>query len=92
MAAANVAENIKSKIIHLEAGVGDYDYNVPEELLRIKIDEMADYLFAPSDLCKCNLTYEQIKGQIFNSENLIVDVCKKLSKIALNKPKKKRYS
>ncbi|HEY6535725.1 MAG TPA: UDP-N-acetylglucosamine 2-epimerase [Candidatus Nitrosocosmicus sp.] len=46
MAAANVAENIKSKIIHLEAGVQDYDYNVPEELLRIKIDEMADYLFA----------------------------------------------
>ncbi|HXT83871.1 MAG TPA: UDP-N-acetylglucosamine 2-epimerase [Verrucomicrobiae bacterium] len=89
MAAANVAESIKSKIIHLEAGVRDYDYNVPEELLRIKIDEMADYLFAPSDLCICSLSDEQIKGQIFNSGNLIVDVCKKLSKIALDKPKRK---
>ena len=89
MTAANVAENIKSKIIHLEGGVQDYDYNVPEELLRIKIDEMADYLFTPSDLCKCNLSYEQIKGQIFNSGHLIVDVCRKLSKIALDKPKRK---
>jgi UDP-N-acetylglucosamine 2-epimerase len=82
MAAALVAEKINSKIIHLEAGVRDFDYNVPEELIRIKIDEMANYLFAPSDLCKSILSYEQIKGEVYNEGNLIVDICKKLSIIA----------
>ncbi len=79
MAAALVAEEINSKIIHLEAGVRDFDSNVPEELLRIRIDEMASYLFAPSDLCKTVLSYEQITGEVYNEGNLIVDVCKKLS-------------
>ncbi len=82
MAGALVAEEINSKIIHLEAGVRDFDYNVPEELLRIRIDEMANYLFAPSDLCKSILSYERIRGEVFNEGNLIVDVCKKLSLVA----------
>jgi UDP-GlcNAc3NAcA epimerase len=79
MAAALAAESINSKIIHLEAGVRDFDSNVPEELLRIKIDEMASYLFAPSELCKTILSYEQITGEVYNKGNLIVDVCKRLS-------------
>jgi UDP-GlcNAc3NAcA epimerase len=79
MAAALVAEEINSKIIHLEAGVRDFDSNVQEELLRIKIDEMASYHFAPSELCKTNLYYEQITGEVYNKGNLIVDVCKRLS-------------
>lgn len=82
MAAALVAKETKSKIIHIEAGVRDYDYKVPEEHLRIKIDEMASFLFAPSDLCKSNLLYEQITGTVYNEGNLIVDVCKELSLIA----------
>lgn len=82
MAAALAAKETESKIIHLEAGVRDFDYMVPEEPLRIKIDEMSDYLFAPSDFCKSVLSYEQIKGVVYNRGNLIVDVCLKLSKTA----------
>src|SRR5712692_9277 len=44
MAAALAADQIKSKIIHIEAGIRDFDYAVPEEPLRIKIDEMSQYL------------------------------------------------
>jgi UDP-N-acetylglucosamine 2-epimerase len=66
-------------IIHSEAGVRDFDSNIPEELLRVRIDEMTSYLFAPSDLCKTILSYEQITGEVYNEGNLIVDVCKKLS-------------
>ncbi|WP_415309930.1 UDP-N-acetylglucosamine 2-epimerase [Candidatus Nitrosocosmicus sp. FF01] len=51
MAAALAAEDIKSKIIHVEAGVRDFDLHVPEEPLRIRIDEMSDYLFSPSNFC-----------------------------------------
>ena len=82
MAAALAAEEAKSKIIHLEAGVRDFDYKVPEEPLRIKIDEMAKYLFAPSDFCECVLSYEQVTGEVYNKGNLVVDVCKRLSKVA----------
>jgi UDP-N-acetylglucosamine 2-epimerase len=88
MAAALVAKDVGSKIIHIEAGVRDYDYKVPEEHLRIKIDEMAHFLFAPSDLCRSNLLYEQITGTVYNEGNLIVDVCKELSLIATKLPLK----
>jgi len=89
MAAALVGEELNSKIIHLEAGVRDFDYYVPEEPLRIKIDEMSSYLFAPSDLCKSILSYERIIGDVYNEGNLIVDACKKLSIKAQNIPPKK---
>ena len=84
MAAALAAEQINSKIIHIEAGVRDFDYAVPEEPLRIKIDEMSQYLFAPSQFCTTVLTYENIKGSVFFTGNLIVDVCRRLSKLSNN--------
>jgi UDP-N-acetylglucosamine 2-epimerase len=85
MAAALAAEDIKSKIIHVEAGVRDFDLHVPEEPLRIRIDEMSDYLFSPSNFCTTVLSYENTRGKIFTTGNLIVDVCKELSSIAISK-------
>jgi UDP-N-acetylglucosamine 2-epimerase len=84
MAAALAAKEINSKIIHIEAGVRDFDYAVPEEPLRIRIDEMAQYLFAPSQFCATVLTYENISGSVFFTGNLIVDVCRRLSKLTDN--------
>lgn len=85
MAAALAANDIKSKIIHVEAGVRDFDLHVPEEPLRIQIDEMADYLFSPSNFCTTVLSYENTKGKIFTTGNLIVDVCQDLSRIAISR-------
>jgi UDP-N-acetylglucosamine 2-epimerase len=85
MAAALAADDIKSKIIHVEAGVRDFDLHVPEEPLRIRIDEMADYLFSPSNFCTTVLSYENTKGKIFTTGNLIVDVCQDLSRIAISR-------
>jgi len=84
MAAALAANDIKSKILHVEAGVRDFDMHVPEEPLRIQIDEMSNYLFAPSSFCTTVLSYENISGKTFTTGNLIVDVCKDLSKIAIS--------
>src|SRR5262245_6380917 len=39
MAGALAAKEIGSKLIHVEAGVRDFDLNVPEEVIRIYIDE-----------------------------------------------------
>jgi UDP-N-acetylglucosamine 2-epimerase len=82
MAGAMAAKEINSGIVHIEAGVRDFDSQVPEEPLRIKIDEMANYLFSPSSFCTTVLSYENIKGKVFTSGNLVVDVSKELSNIA----------
>lgn len=87
MAATLAAEQINSKLIHIEAGVRDFDLAVPEESIRIYIDSKAEYLYSPSEFCSTVLTYEQIKGQVYTTGNLIVDVCKKLYGIAM-----KRYN
>ena len=85
MTAALAAEDIKSKIIHVEAGVRNFDLHVPEEPLRIQIDKMSDYLFSPSNFCTTVLLYENTRGKIFTTGNLIVDVCKDLSRIAISR-------
>ena len=85
MAAALAAEQIGSNIIHIEAGVRDFDLAVPEESIRIYIDSKADYLFSPSQFCSTVLTYEEVRGQVHTTGNLIVDVCKKLYEVAMTK-------
>jgi UDP-N-acetylglucosamine 2-epimerase len=82
LAAARAAKEIGCRLIHIEAGVRDFDMAVPEESIRIEIDSIADYLFCPSTLCKAVLSYENVVGKIFLTGNLIVDVCKRLSEIA----------
>ena len=82
MAASLAAGELGCRLIHIEAGVRDFDLAVPEEITRIKIDSMSDYLLAPSDFSKMCLKYEQVKGRVDVTGNLIVDVCKKLSKVA----------
>jgi UDP-N-acetylglucosamine 2-epimerase len=82
MAAALASNELGCKLIHVEAGVRDFDLAVPEEITRIKIDAMSDYLLAPSEFCSMCLKYERVRGRVDVTGNLIVDVCKKLSKIA----------
>lgn len=86
MAAALAAKDLGSRLIHLEAGVRDFDLAVPEESTRIKIDAMADLLLAPSDFCQMCLRYENVGGRVLAPGNLIVDVCRKLSEQAVPIP------
>lgn len=82
MAAAQAVKEIRCKLLHLEAGIRDFDLAVPEEPIRMWIDSISDYLFSPSEFCKTVLTYEKISGKVFLSGNLIVDICKRLSRVA----------
>jgi len=82
MAASLAAKELGSTLIHIEAGIRDFDLAVPEEAIRIKIDAISDLLLPPSDFCRTCLMYECPSGSIEVTGNLIVDVCKKLSKIA----------
>ena len=83
MAGALAAKEIDAKLIHIEAGVRDFDLAVPEESIRLQIDAVADHLFCPSKLCMTILSYENIIGKAYLTGNLIVDVCRRLSRIAI---------
>jgi len=82
LASALAAKELGSTIVHIEAGLRCFDLNVPEERARIQIDSMADYLFAPTELARTFLSYEQIQQNVTVTGNLVVDVCRRLVKIA----------
>ena len=81
LAAALAARKINCKIIHVEAGLRCFDRTLVEERNRIIIDSISDHLFAPTELGKVFLKFENIpEDRISVTGNLIVDVCKKYSK------------
>jgi UDP-N-acetylglucosamine 2-epimerase (non-hydrolysing) len=82
LAGALAANEVGSTIVHIEAGLRCFDLNVPEERARIQIDSMSDYLFAPTELARTFLSYEQIEENVTVTGNLVVDVCRRLAKIA----------
>lgn len=82
LAGALAAKEVGSTIVHIEAGLRCFDQSVPEERARIHIDALSDYLFPPTELAKTFLKYEQIEEKVFVTGNLVVDVCKRLAKLA----------
>jgi UDP-N-acetylglucosamine 2-epimerase len=83
LAAALSAKKVKSKLIHIEAGLRSFDSGMIEERNRIHTDSISDYLFAPTVLNRTFLEYEGITTNIFVTGNLIVDVCRKFSRNAI---------
>ena len=79
LAGALAAIDEKCKLIHIEAGLRSFDMKMSEERNRIRIDALSDYLFAPTELAKTFLGYENIKDNVYVTGNLIVDVCRKSS-------------
>ena len=79
MAAALAAFYQQIKVGHVEAGLRTYDkYSpFPEEMNRQIIDCIADYLFAPTELSKENLTKSLNKNQkIIVTGNTAIDALK----------------
>jgi UDP-N-acetylglucosamine 2-epimerase (non-hydrolysing) len=82
LAGALAAKEVGSTIVHIEAGLRCFDLDVPEERARIQIDSISDYLFPPTELARTFLSYEQIEENVTVTGNLVVDVCRRLAKIA----------
>jgi len=81
LAGALAAKRTNTKVAHIEAGLRSFDLRMPEERNRIMIDQVSDYLLCPTSLSREYLTFEGIKGNVSVTGNLIVDVCRKFSKM-----------
>lgn len=74
LAGALAASKLHIKVGHVEAGLRSFDMNMPEEINRIMVDHISDYLFAPTETSRKYLLQEDIPGtKIHVVGNTIVD-------------------
>jgi len=74
LGAALAAVKLHIPVGHIEAGLRSFDREMPEEINRILVDRVSDYLFAPTEDAKSNLLREGInESRIFVTGNTIVD-------------------
>ena len=76
------AAKLHIPVRHVEAGQRSYDRSMPEELNRIVVDHISDYLFAPMELSQKIRLGEGIEeGKITVTGNTIIDVLNHLKDI-----------
>ncbi len=74
LAGALVATKLGIKIGHVEAGLRSYDKTMPEEINRVLVDHVSDYLFCPTEIEKTICLKEGIDNEkVFVTGNTIVD-------------------
>lgn len=74
LAGALAAVKLDIKVAHVEAGLRSYDPKMPEEVNRILVDRISEYLFCPTEIQRDILLSEGISGEkIFVMGNTIVD-------------------
>ncbi len=85
---ALAASKMRISVGHVEAGLRSFDRTMPEEINRVVVDHISDYLFAPTKTAKENLIREGILDKkISLTGNTIVDSIRqnlKLSKRKVN--------
>jgi UDP-N-acetylglucosamine 2-epimerase (non-hydrolysing) len=75
LAGALAATKLHIDVGHVEAGLRSYDVAMPEEINRILVDRISNFLFCPTELQQNILMSEGIeKHKIFVTGNTIVDV------------------
>ena len=74
LAAALCAVKLHIPLAHIEAGLRSYDREMPEEINRVVVDVLSDYLFTPSPDADENLKKEGIpKEKIFLVGDVMID-------------------
>ena len=82
------AAKMQIPVAHIEAGLRSYDRSMPEEINRIVVDHLSEYLFAPAKKQKEILLNEGIaKEKIFVVGNTIVDAVLQNKKLAEKRSK-----
>ncbi len=73
LAGALAATKLGIEVGHVEAGLRSYDKRMPEEINRVLVDHCSDYLFAPTEKSRGNLTREGLQAKTFVVGNTVVD-------------------
>ena len=74
MACSIVAQKLKIKVAHVEAGIRSGDWSMPEEINRLLTDSITNYFFTTSSTANQNLINEGVsKDNIFFVGNTMID-------------------
>ncbi|EDY36152.1 UDP-N-acetylglucosamine 2-epimerase [Aciduliprofundum boonei T469] len=86
LAGGLAAVKLHISVGHVEAGLRSFDRNMPEEINRVLVDHISDYLFAPTEVARKNLLNEGIdEEKIYVTGNTIVDAVYQNLEIAKRK-------
>jgi len=88
LAGALAANKLGIKLVHHEAGLRSHDTSMLEEVIRVIVDHISDFLMVPTNNALNNLREEgKALGKIFLTGNTIVDAVLQNIKIADKKTK-----
>jgi len=73
LAAALVSNKLKIPLAHIESGLRSFDKDMPEEINRILIDNLSDYLFVTEQSGIFNLNKDNINGEKIFVGNTMID-------------------
>lgn len=81
-AGAFAAAKSNIKVAHVEAGLRSFDRRMPEEINRLLTDNISDYLFAPTKTSVNNLINEHIRGQVYDTGDISVEIINEAIKLS----------
>lgn len=74
IAAALVCSKMRIRLGHVEAGLRSFDRSMPEEINRLLTDQIADFLFTPSEDANQNLAREGVSSELISLVgNVMID-------------------
>lgn len=86
MAAAVVCSKLLIPVGHVEAGLRSFDRTMPEEINRLITDQLADWLFTPSEDGDRNLCREGVRpDKIHRVGNVMIDSLVRLLPMAMKR-------
>jgi len=74
-------------VAHVEAGLRSFDMTMPEEVNRILVDHVSEYLFAPSPNAMKNLRGESCHGRRYLTGDVTIEILKESIRAAESKSK-----
>tara|TARA_Y100001935_G_scaffold251563_1_gene253842 strand:- start:2346 stop:3416 length:1071 start_codon:yes stop_codon:yes gene_type:complete len=92
LACAIAAVKLQIPIAHVESGLRSFDFSMPEEINRILVDRISDFLFVTEESGIENLDNEGIdKNKIFFVGNCMIDSLVKILPKAIKKKPWEKY-
>jgi len=73
LAGALTAAGLGIPVAHVEAGLRSYNRTMPEEVNRVIVDHIADFLFCPTKVSVSNLRNEGIRRGVYRVGDVMLD-------------------